>query len=300
MDVVIVNWNSGSDLKNCIQSIVNNSLNNINSIIIVDNASTDDSNKNIANLDPRIRLLRNDKNMGFAKACNLGAAQCNSNFILFLNPDTVFINNPLKEILNLFEKRKDVGIIGIQNINENGEIVKSCSRKPSTLNIISGILGIDLFFPGLGMKMREWDHNTDRYVDQVIGAFFCIRKEIFLQLNGFDERFFMYFEEVDLSLRTNKLNFKSYFLSKESIVHIGGNSSKNVKQKRLEYNTISRIQYFKKNHSFLSYITILFFSLLIEPLTRIMKSVLTSRNSTHEIRLIFRAYDNILSATLFK
>ena len=135
--------------------------------------------------------------------------------------------------------------------------------------------------------MKDFSHKSSIEVDQVMGAFFLVRTNLFNQCNGFDERFFVYYEEVDLSKRIKDLGFKSIFLADCNAYHVGGGVSQQVKAKRLFYSLRSRILYSKKYFNFLSYFAIYFLSLLVEPISRIAFSL---------IKLDFKAISETISA----
>tara|TARA_B100000575_G_scaffold64658_1_gene49608 strand:- start:655 stop:1569 length:915 start_codon:yes stop_codon:yes gene_type:complete len=288
VDIVIVNWNAGSYLKDCIKSIIDNKNENIGNVVIVDNGSTDNSLSFLPNDKSYIKIIREKINHGFGKACNIGASYTDSKYILFLNPDTKINASSINVAINFMEKENssNVGICGVQLKDEHG-ITASCSRFPSLLNIFSSSIGLSKLFFKLGAPMKDFSHKSSIEVDQVMGAFFLIRTNLFNQCNGFDERFFVYYEEVDLSKRIKDLGFKSIFLADCNAYHVGGGVSQQVKAKRLFYSLRSRILYSKKYFNFLSYFAIYFLSLLVEPISRIAFSL---------IKLDFKAISETISA----
>ena len=274
IDIVIVNWNTGNQLRQCIDSIFDNLESVISKIIIVDNNSNDGSEKGIEDKQ-NVLLIRSKENLGFSKGCNLGATHTSSDLILFLNPDTLVFPHTFSKVLKFMEleNNSQIGICGIQLYNENGDISHSCSRFPYVFGYINKAFGLSLIFRKLSMVMSEWDHLTSRPVDQVIGAFFLVRRSIFISLNGFDERFFMYFEEVDFSLRAKQLGWISYFFSDAQSFHSGGGSSKQIKSTRLFYHLRSRILYSVKHFNFWSVAILISLTLIIEPFTRCLKAL---------------------------
>lgn len=275
IDIVIVNWNSGSLLFECIHSIKNaiNDEFEIKKVIIVDNNSQDSSLDGVVNLDLPLLVIKNEDNLGFSKACNQGAKNSEADFILFLNPDTKLFNNSLSEpILFLTrEETKNVGIVGVQLRDEFGNISRNCARFPTPFNMIYASLGLDKLLPNFFPPhfMLDWDHKDSRYVDQVMGSFFLVRRKLFEQLQGYDERFFVYYEDLDFAYRASKLGYKSYYLASAQIFHKGGGTSENVKADRLAYVLHSKLLYSKKHFSFLSYYIVLSVTLFIEPFVRI-------------------------------
>ncbi|WP_094549337.1 glycosyltransferase family 2 protein [Petroclostridium xylanilyticum] len=292
LDIIIVNWNAGKQLYDCLESIQNTNKESfkLNKVIVVDNASTDDSLKNLLKLDIPLEIIRNKSNLGFATACNQGAKLSNSDFILFLNPDTILyeesLNIPMKFMQD--DKNTDVGICGIQLIDEFGKVTRTCSRFPRTKYFISKMFLINKLFPNLNHHMLEWDHKKNLEVDQVIGAFFLIRRSLFEILGGFDERFFVYFEEVDLSYRVKEIGFKSMYLANVQAFHKGGGTSEQVKATRLFYSIRSRILYGFKHFSLGSAIILFLATLFIEPMSRIGLGIM--RLSLKDIREVIKAY----------
>ncbi len=299
VDIVIVNWNAGSYLQECVQSIEDNKNENIGNLIIVDNNSSDNSLSLLPTDKKYINLIREKLNHGFGKACNIGAAYTNSKYILFLNPDTKINETSIEETIKFMEKESSssVGICGIQLKDENG-ITASCSRFPSLLNIFSSSIGLSKLFSKLGAPMKDFSHKSSLEVDQVMGAFFFIRADLFNRCNGFDERFFVYFEEVDLSKRIKTFGFKSMFFAKCNAYHAGGGVSQQVKAKRLFYSLRSRILYSRKHFNFFSYLSVYFLSLIVEPFSRIVFSL--ARFKFKEILETISAYKLLFSWSLKK
>jgi len=294
-DIVIVNWNSATQLKECINSIYNTQKKDcqLNKIIVVDNASTDTSLDLLQAFESdTLKIIRNSSNVGFAKACNIGAQYCSSDFILFLNPDMLLFRDTFRNLFNYIDthSREDVAIYGIQLLDDNKNIQKSCARFPTFLHFINRSLGLNKLNPTLfpSYTMEEWNHKTTQEVDQVMGAFFMIRRDLFVQLKGFDERFFVYYEELDLSKRVNEIGFKTLFVSEAQAYHKGGGISQNVKAKRLFYNIRSRLLYAFKHFGLLEASFLMFFTLIIEPLTRSI--FLLFRADFHELKEMFEGF----------
>ena len=186
IDIVIVNWNSGKLLYECVDSIITNGGYSVSKIIVVDNKSTDNSFELIKEFTS-VKFIQAKKNLGFGRACNLGAKHSDSEFILFLNPDTRIYPDTLQKVLTfmLSKENSKVGICGVQLHNESGEIARSNSRFPSFKGILSHSMGLSKVFPILGNKMTEWDHLSTKKVDQVIGAFFFEKGQILRRLENY-------------------------------------------------------------------------------------------------------------------
>ena len=277
LSIIIVNWNASSQLADCIGSIAKYHSGFVSSVIIVDNASTDDSLlqvESIAHFQLQLQIIRNTENRGFAAACNQGAVLTNAEYLLFLNPDAALYADTLPKVMAYMQAPENakVAICGVQLLDEAGHVSRSCARFPTALGFVSHAAGLSHLFPRLGHFMAEWDHAQTRRVDQVIGAFFLVRREVFEALGGFDERFFVYFEEVDFSYRANKAGWLSHYLADAQAFHAGGGTSNQVKGRRLFYSLRSRLLYAFKHFSPSGAWAVLLTTLLLEPVSR---SVLT-------------------------
>lgn len=288
IDVVVVNWNSGDQVLQCVSSIAQGGE-GLARIIVVDNGSTDGSEQLLLPSND-VELLKAGRNLGFGKACNLGAKGGSAKYILFLNPDAAVFPNSLQSVLDYMEHpdNQSVGVCGVQLKDEHGHVSRSCTRFPTVSGFLAHTIGLDHFIPKLGHFMREWDHASDRSVDHVIGAFYLIRREIFDQLQGFDERFFVYLEDLDLSRRVKANGWRIEFLSSIQAFHKGGGTSDQVKARRLFYSQRSKIIYSYKHFGFLGATSILLSTLLLEPLSRTAISVL--RGSFSSVKETWVAY----------
>lgn len=276
INIVIVNWNAGSLLREALGSIakVSGRSLRLEEIVIVDNASSDNSLESLEAGKIPLRIIRNDVNRGFGVACNQGAMGITADYLLFLNPDVRLSAPSLEKPLSFLEDPQNdrVGIVGIQMINDYGQICRSCARFPATGTFFSAMFGLDRLFPGVfpGHFMVEWDHRDSREVDQVMGSFFLVRSSLFRLLGGFDERFFVYFEEVDFAVRARQAGYRTYFLSDVAAHHKGGGTSRQVKGLRLFYSLRSRLQYAYKHFTWASATVLSIGTLLLEPVTRML------------------------------
>lgn len=298
LDIIIVNWNSGVLLREAVASITEFGANVVSKVIVVDNHSSDDSlsgvEANAAGLPFSLHVIRNPTNMGFGAACNQGAKQAQSEYLLFLNPDTALFADTLSKALTYMQDPANarVGICGVQLLDEQGRISRSCARFPSARRFLAHALGLDRLFPQLGHFMADWDHRQTRVVDQVIGAFFLVRRETFEALGGFDERFFVYFEEVDLSRRARDAGWRSVYLADAQAFHVGGGTSRQVKARRLFYSLRSRLLYSFKHFSWTGAMLVTFATLLVEPLSRTLLALL--RGSWSGVKETWFAYGMLL------
>ncbi len=302
VSIVIVNWNANSQLADAIASIARHHRNLVSSVIIVDNASTDDSLNQaeaLQNLPFRPLIIRNSQNMGFGKACNLGAQHAKSDYLLFLNPDAVLYADTLPIALAYMENPANakVGICGVQLLDDSGHVARSCARFPTVLGLVAHAVGLDRFIPRLGHFMAEWGHAHTRQVDHVIGAFFLVRRDLFDALQGFDERFFVYLEDLDFSRRAHQAGWRSVYLVEAQAFHAGGGTSNQIKARRLFYALRSRLLYAFKHFSKLGAVAVLLTTLLVEPVSRSVLALL--RFSGGGLKETWIAY-GLLNAWLYQ
>lgn len=295
LSIIIVNWNAGRQLLGCISSIQAYGTPYVTQVVVVDNGSTDDSISLIYDI-PNVRVILAGANLGFSKACNLGAQHAGSEFLLFLNPDAAIYEDTIPIALAFMRRPENskVGICGVRLLDEYGATGTSAARFPTLGVLVGKNFALNRFLPRLFpahlITADELPETT--VVDQVIGAFFLIRKYVFDACEGFDERFFMYFEEVDLSLRARQLGYSSYFLSKATAYHKGGGCSESVKAARLFYSLRSRVIYAKKHYSAVSYVLLLFLTAIELPL-RLTQSLI--KRSWEDARNTLSAYRQLAS-----
>ncbi|EMR11901.1 glycosyl transferase family protein [Methylophaga lonarensis MPL] len=300
--IVIVNWNAGHQLADCVHSILAHGDDLVSKIIVVDNGSVDGSLEKIHGL-PGVVVIRTGKNLGFAAACNIGATEADSTYLLFLNPDTRLQERSLSVPLAFMDRAENagVGICGIQLVDEQGEVSRSCARFPTLGRLSAPAIGLDKLpgLDGIGMHMLEWDHQHSRQVDHVIGAFYLIRKAVFEACEGFDERFFVYLEDLDLSFRAKQAGWDSWYLTEARAFHAGGGTSRQVKAKRLFYSLSSRLLYGFKHFSRWKAGCLVLVTCLIEPFTRTVFCLLKRdwsgiRNTAFAYILLYRALPQII------
>jgi N-acetylglucosaminyl-diphospho-decaprenol L-rhamnosyltransferase len=247
--VVIVNWNTGTHLRECLESIAraNSQRVNLVRVTVIDNNSSDGSANALDDVDLPLDVIHNRTNLGFATACNQGAAGSEADYLLFLNPDTRLFRNTLG-VVSAFMDTRDadrVGICGCDVLDSSGRRHLSCARFP-TLRISFGMMsGLDRFLPRLfpSHQLSPAEMPKSGKVDQVIGAFFFVRHSLFTSLGGFDTRYFIYYEEVDFAWRASQRGFHSYFVKEAKVLHAYHTSSAQVPDVRLYHSLRSRLIY---------------------------------------------------------
>jgi N-acetylglucosaminyl-diphospho-decaprenol L-rhamnosyltransferase len=295
LDLVVVNWNAGNQLLDCLNSLqmaCQEAVFHLSKCIVVDNASTDGSADQLETYPFPLEIIKNQENKGFAFACNQGAKAGKAEFILFLNPDVrLFSDSLAKALIFMGEpKNESVGILGIQLVDENGIVQRNVARFPTRISIFYQMLGLDRLWPKryLPHFMTDWDHRESREVDQVQGSFFLVRRKVFDELHGFDERFFMYYDDLDFAFRTRQAGWKVYYLADIQSFHRGGGTSHQVKARRLFYVLCSRVRYVAKHFGFLTAVATILLSLGMEFWVRLAWSM-ANRSGT-AFTETFRAY----------
>ena len=296
--IIIVNWRSGEVLRQCLRSIESASADQhvLREVCIVDNDSSDGSMEGIRKLNLPLRVIRNRKNVGFARACNQGAEGADTDFLLFLNPDVLLKPDTLDRSIEGFMNNDDgsLAVLGVQLTDEKGCIARSCSRRPTVSTVFNISVGLTKVLPSRfkGQFMLEWDHRENRVVEQVMGAFFLVQRRTYEFLEGFDNRYFMYYEEVDFCHKARMIGKHVLYFAGACAIHYGRVSSDQIKAERLQYVLTSRLKYFKKHQPGCRFWFVLGCSLLLEPISRIIHSLFCGRGQ--EIRDTLKAYRNLL------
>ena len=227
VDVVIVNWHHECWVPSCVASVAaaSSATVTVETLTVVDNASS------LVSLDApggiaRTVLLRNGHNAGFARACNQGAQTGQAAFILFLNPDTRIHPDALTHAVAAMRTPDDadVGIVGLQLVGLDGTVQRTSGRFPQLGTTTAQLLGLSRVVPRLcpGFRMTEWDHAATQDVDFACGAALLVRRALFEQLGGFDERLFVYLEDADLSLRARHRGWRTLFCADAVVQHACG------------------------------------------------------------------------------
>jgi N-acetylglucosaminyl-diphospho-decaprenol L-rhamnosyltransferase len=280
LDIIIVNWNSGRQLHDCLESIIttNRDSFDLSRVVVIDNASSDGSVEALECMSLPLTVIHNSENRGFAAACNQGAKASTADYLLFLNPDTRLFANSLVKPIQFMQKSKNkkIGICGIQLVDEQGCVSPTCTRFPTPILFFYEMLGLTYLFPKRFSSyfMNQWEHTNSREVDHVIGAFYLVRRPVFESLRGFDEDFFVYLEDLDFSYRAHQIGWSSYYLADAQAYHKGGGTSEQVKALRLFYSLCSRILYGYKHFSWWSATSLMLGVLFLEPLARISFAII--------------------------
>jgi N-acetylglucosaminyl-diphospho-decaprenol L-rhamnosyltransferase len=252
LSVIIVNYNVKYFLEQCLCS-VRKAIEKIDGeVFVVDNNSTDGSIEYLQPKFSEIKFIVNKENEGFGKANNKALSVAKGKYILFLNPDTIVTEDSFGNCISFFESNKNIGALGVKMIDGKGIYLKESKRGfPSPWTAFCKLSGLTALFPHSKIFSKYYLGNLSEKENQVIdvvsGAYFIVRKETLDKIGGFDEQFFMYAEDIDLSYRIQQSGFLNYYLAQTTIIHFKGESTtKDLRQVKLFYKAMKQ---FVKKHS---------------------------------------------------
>lgn len=288
---MIVAWNSGGYLDRAVEALDPRHADGDMRIVIVDNGSADCSADRVARRFPTVEVVRFPDNRGFAKACNVGASRArDAEYLLFLNPDTCVARETVESASSVLASEARTGICGIALRNAEGSVTDAAAREPTLPRYVTHLLGLDrlgLSFLPRGRYLPA-ELAEPRLVDQVSGAFFLVRQDLFRRLGGFDERFFLYYEEADFSLRARQSESLSWLATNLSGFHEGEASSRSVLDKRLFEVTRSRVLFVRKHRGAATRAVHLLLTVLVEPITRTIFCL--ARGDLGGVVVVWRAF----------
>ena len=223
LSVIIVNYNGVHYLKDCIDSLYQNLSNIAFEIIILDNNSTDDSRAYLITNFPEVKLIESKINHGFGKGNNEAVKSAEGSYLLLINNDTIVLD-ALKPVLEHLKSDNSIGVIGIKMLNKNKEYLQSAGNFPNPRNMfqLKNLLGLGKEFEFGVFKKNSYE------VDWMAGSFLILSKQIYQEIDGFDNDYFMYVEDVDFCKKISDLGYKRIFLPAFSYIHfVGFSNSKN-------------------------------------------------------------------------
>lgn len=233
ISIIIVTWNSGSEIIACLDSVF--AQGNVScEVIVIDNASEDNTVALIKNYTRKLHFISNDRNLGFAQASNQGLDKAAGNYILLLNPDTILQSEALHIMSSFMDSNSKVGALGPQLLNIDGTIQPSCREFPRPAHFIWEFTALAWLFPGHPVfgswRMGYFGHQSQREVDQPMGACLMVRKTAIDQIGPMDSRKFpMFFNEVDWCFRLRHSGWKIFFLPQARVTHLQGVSIKKAR-----------------------------------------------------------------------
>ena len=250
ISIIIVTYNNQYQIKTCINSIIEEIHQIEGEIIIIDNNSTDQTIKEIDTLHLSnffIKRIYNKNNKGYARANNQGISIARNKTIFFLNPDTFLSKGTLSKLMNRLTVNNKLAAIAPQLLYPNGSIQPSCRRFPTHKLLFYELFGLSKFKCIKGWKMNDFNHIKECLVDQPMGAALMIKSDILRELNGFDENFPMFFNDVDICRRIYLLGKEILFYPIVGITHEKGASIKQKQFKMIISSQLSFLKYFFKH-----------------------------------------------------
>ncbi len=227
LSIIILNYNVRYFLELCIVS-VQEAINNLDAeIIVIDNNSSDDSCAMMKRCFPDIKLIENQENLGFPKGNNIGVNAAKGTYICILNPDTVVAEDTFTKILDIENWKLKTGIVGCKLIDGSGNFLPESKRGvPSPFVAFTKIFGLykisNLFGKYYAQHLSE---NQSGKVDILVGAFMILKRELYQEVGGFDEKCFMYSDDIDLSYMVTQKGFENYYYHETSVIHYKGEST---------------------------------------------------------------------------
>ena len=306
LDIILVNRNSGKALFECLSSVARAETTgfSLRRVCVVDDASSDNSAGGLSAIPLPLEIIRNSEHTGYGASCNRGAERSTADYLLFLNTDSIVLADSLNTPIAYMERAEHAGVgtVGIQLLDAEGAVNRSCAGFPTFGRMIPTILGLDRLFPWLfpSHQMKAWDHLDTREVDHVMGAFMLVRRSVFDRVGGYDEQFFVYMEDLDLSRRVRRLGYREVYLASARAIHTSGGTSRHVRPESLFFDLRSRIQYaFKHFGAFQGYL-VAAVVLFLEPAVQLLFAVWQrKREKLHYIAVAYvRLWREALSGRL--
>jgi N-acetylglucosaminyl-diphospho-decaprenol L-rhamnosyltransferase len=268
-------------------------------VIVVENASHDNSARLIRERCPEAVLIENAVNVGFGRANNQALAQSSGEFILLLNTDAFVVSGSFSDMLEWFNAEKKCAVAGVKLVNQDGSLQPSCRYFPTPLKLLANRTGLNRIAPAkTALDDLTWSHDSVRYCDWVPGCFYLVRRSALPSNQLFDPKFFLYYEEVDQCFELKKNGWLIAFYPLITVHHIGGESAKaegsiNNPSKQLSNLQIeSEIIFFRKQFGIFALLLFYVFSTLVSLLLSI-KHLLSGRG----LSTFKHYYSNFLTAT---
>ncbi|MBU0731894.1 glycosyltransferase family 2 protein [Patescibacteria group bacterium] len=266
LSIIIVSWNVKDKLKTCLTSLYKNISDFDFEVIITDNASTDGTPEMVKADFPQAKFIQNKTNLGFGAANNIGLKEATGEYILCLNDDTEIKNNIFPPLFQKFEHNNKLGMIGCQILNPNNTNQESVRKFPTLKDQAVILTKMHNLFPRSIEKYTQkgFDYNKEQEVDQVMGAFMLTKRSVLDEAGLFDERFFLWFEEVDLQKRIHDAGYEIVYTPDASIIHDKGASFYQLKALKAQWNfNKSMLKYFQKHGTGLDVLILI----LLQPLS---------------------------------
>lgn len=264
LSVIIVSFNVKPFLERCLYTVYKAATGIESEIFVIDNNSYDGSAEMVADKFPSVNLISNIVNAGFSKANNQALHYARGEFVLFLNPDTLVSEESIRECLKFMESNPGAGAVGVKMTDGKGKFLPESKRSlPTPMVALCKIIGLTALFPRSRIFGRYYlgylDNNQTHEIEVLTGAFFFTRKKVLDKAGWFDEDFFMYGEDIDLSYRILKQNFSIYYHPVTEIIHFKGESTRKSSINYVLTFYRAMIIYTKKHFNFPGAFLLLFF-----------------------------------------
>ena len=247
LSIAIISYNTRDLLLACLQSVRDRTPDVDYEVIVVDNASRDGSVEAVRGRFPQVTVIANTENDGFAKACNQAAAVSSGRYLLLLNSDTVMQRGTLRTMVTCLDQHLDIGAVSCLQRDEQGHVLQSCFPFPSIRDHVRYAETLPTVVRRTVGTMSQMDCTQSQDVEWANGACLMVRKAVFDRLGGLDERFFMYFEDVDLCRRVQQLGYRVRHVAEGEVVHLLGRSSRTNRRGLNKQWELSRIRYVEKH-----------------------------------------------------
>jgi N-acetylglucosaminyl-diphospho-decaprenol L-rhamnosyltransferase len=290
VSVLVVNYNGGELLARCLRSVVAHGREGLRTeIIVVDNGSTDGSQSAARGEGIDATLIDNKANLGFPVACNQAAERAQGTFLLLLNPDAELEAGTLQRLVAFL--REDTGgvygMVGPRLLSADGATARCTGRLPAAQHFVYRALGLsqlapDVFAP---FHLHDFDHEHSRDVDHLMASVALVRADAWHAVGGMDTRYFLYLEDLDLSLRLKEAGWRSRYLADVSARHIGGGISSQFPAHRQAYWAVARLQYARKHFSTAGANAVAAATLGLEPAIRLLRSA-AQRDADAAVELV--------------
>ena len=250
--MVIVNWNVSERLRCCLESLYAFTRGISWEVLVVDNNSPDDSVEMVRTRFPQAGVIALGENLGFSAANNRGIRRTQGRYVLLLNPDTLIRDNALAQVVSWLDQHPEADAVAPQLLYPDESVQLSCRHFPTVVIDLWESLYLDQLFPRSRIfnryRMGLWPHDSCRRVDQPYGACIGLRREVFERVGLMDERFFMYYDEVDLCLRLSKKGGEIWYVPGIRVVHYANQSSNQVTDACEFHKARSRMLFFRKHY----------------------------------------------------
>jgi len=285
LTIALVTWNSEDEIAECMNTLFHATAKVPGlklETVVIDNNSADNTVKVIESFlrvtDQKIVFIKNDDNLGFTKACNQAIQASTGDYIFILNPDTEILDDAIEKMMKYLDENENAGVVAPQLLSFRREIQFSCRTFPTYWDMFSEMLFLATIFPRSEFfsrwKMRYFDHNSLRIVDQPMGAALLMKRKVLAAVGGLDERFIMFYNDVDFCKRISDAGFKLVFFPDAKVKHMQGVSVFKDRSGMIKIWNLDCLRYFKKHNYNLVLYPLLFIGLKVTGVLRVIKAKL--------------------------